>query len=333
MIRIPRKVSLRTRVIAGGSAFALTVVVSAVVLFSIGDAAWSSQQAAVTDFLEEQRIGDEINRNIMVQLAAMAGLSPGSDASLPSAFETAGDAVQTQLRVYLLRDLNQEERLQLEAMGQAHRHLEVAAFQASQLAALERDEEAREARQALFASAESFLLAADDFLALRQVGIERLHERQESRLRVIQLLAGGVATMALLGTLFLVLMLARRVVTPLEELAGASRTLSKGDFSIRIREGGMDREFHTVAHAFNEMAENLRNTTRNLERRNTELGRALETIQKTQAELIQSEKLGALGRMTAGLAHELNNPLASVLGYAQMLQAELRSDTSPDRVA
>lgn len=330
MTRTRRRLSLRSRVIAGGSAFALTVVVSAVVLFSIGNTAWTSQQTAVSDFMEEQRIGDEINRRVTAQLAAITGLAPGSGPSLPPAFEAAGDQVQTQLRLYLFRDLTPDERLQLEAIGQAHRHLEVAAFRASELAFLGREEEAQEARQALFASAESFLVATEGFLALRQAGFERLQERQEATLQVIRLLAGGVAAMALLGTLFLVLLLARRVVTPLEELASASRTISEGDFSVRVREEGMDREFHTVAHAFNEMAKNLRTTTRRLESRNEELGQALKTIQQTQGELIQSEKLGAMGRMTAGLAHELNNPLASVLGYAQMLQQDIQDQASMD---
>jgi|GEM_PF-4117465 len=330
MTRTRRRLSLRSRVIAGGSALALTVVVSAVVLFSIGNTAWTSQQTAVSDFMEEQRIGDEINRRVTAQLAAITGLAPGSGPSLPPAFEAAGDQVQTQLRLYLFRDLTPDERLQLETIGQAHRHLEVAAFRASELAFLGREEEALEARQALFASAESFLVATEGFLALRQAGFERLQERQEATLQVIRLLAGGVAAMALLGTLFLVLLLARRVVTPLEELASASRTISEGDFSVRVREEGMDREFHTVAHAFNEMAKNLRTTTRRLESRNEELGQALKTIQQTQGELIQSEKLGAMGRMTAGLAHELNNPLASVLGYAQMLQQDIQDQASMD---
>ena len=52
-------------------------------------------------------------------------------------------------------------------------------------------------------------------------------------------------------------------------------------------------------------------------------------MQATQAELIQAEKLGALGRMTAGLAHELNNPLASVLGYSELMASSLESDAPP----
>jgi two-component system NtrC family sensor kinase len=50
---------------------------------------------------------------------------------------------------------------------------------------------------------------------------------------------------------------------------------------------------------------------------------ALERLQSTQAQLLQAEKLSAIGQLVAGVAHELNNPLTSVIGYAQLLEDEL----------
>jgi PAS domain S-box-containing protein len=60
--------------------------------------------------------------------------------------------------------------------------------------------------------------------------------------------------------------------------------------------------------------------------------RAYEDLRRTQEQLLQSEKMSAVGQLIAGVAHELNNPLTAILGYAQLLESEGLGDRAADFV-
>ena len=58
-----------------------------------------------------------------------------------------------------------------------------------------------------------------------------------------------------------------------------------------------------------------------------ETRQALENLRRTQEQLLQSEKMAAVGQLISGVAHELNNPLTAILGYSQLLAANERTDS------
>src|SRR5947209_6574138 len=60
--------------------------------------------------------------------------------------------------------------------------------------------------------------------------------------------------------------------------------------------------------------------------------RAYEDLRRTQEQLLQSEKMSAVGQLISGVAHELNNPLTAILGYAQLLESEGLNDRASDFV-
>src|SRR6059058_3972862 len=61
--------------------------------------------------------------------------------------------------------------------------------------------------------------------------------------------------------------------------------------------------------------------------------KAYDDLRRAQEQLLQSEKMSAVGQLIAGVAHELNNPLTAILGYAQLLETENLSERATDFVA
>jgi two-component system NtrC family sensor kinase len=76
-------------------------------------------------------------------------------------------------------------------------------------------------------------------------------------------------------------------------------------------------------------ARQLRQMSEELAKTNEQLTATVDRLKSTQAQLLQAEKLSAIGQLVAGVAHELNNPLTSVIGFAQLLESELRSGDPP----
>jgi signal transduction histidine kinase len=67
-------------------------------------------------------------------------------------------------------------------------------------------------------------------------------------------------------------------------------------------------------------ARRLKHMSDELSKTNAQLTATVDRLKSTQAQLLQAEKLSAIGQLVAGVAHELNNPLTSVIGFAQLLE-------------
>jgi two-component system, NtrC family, sensor kinase len=136
----------------------------------------------------------------------------------------------------------------------------------------------------------------------------------EQPLRALHSTQQWLLLVSLLGILpgtALIWWLVRKTTAPLRALRDSAEAVGRGDFSRRVVVTSGD-ECGELALVFNRMTENVKNSRQELER-------MVETLKTTQAQLIQSEKLSGIGEFVAGVAHELNNPLTTVMGFSELL--------------
>jgi len=120
--------------------------------------------------------------------------------------------------------------------------------------------------------------------------------------------------------------ISRRLAMPVRALAEAARRMAGGERIEPIRSAGND-EIGLLADEFNQMAHEVSSLKENLEekvaQRTLQLEEKSGQLLAAQKELARSERLAGLGLLAAGVAHEINNPLAIIRGNAELLQASI----------
>ncbi len=126
----------------------------------------------------------------------------------------------------------------------------------------------------------------------------------------VNLLLFALLLIIVLGTIINV-KLATSIASPLRTLEKIAKKIAEGDFSETIEVKGKD-ELASLEIAFNQMEEKLKNALGSLEH-------AIGKLREKQAQLVEAEKLAAVGKLAAGIAHEINNPLTSVLTFSYLM--------------
>jgi signal transduction histidine kinase len=160
--------------------------------------------------------------------------------------------------------------------------------------------------------------------------------------RSMSVMLGSIA-LALALALGLVFLIVRDMVGPVRALEERSDEMARGELARPVPPSGEADEIGRLSFAFEEMRRALRDKLRSteslnidlerevrrrtevLEQRNAELHDALEKLRRAQDDLIRSEKLASMGRLVAGIAHEINNPVNAVINTLAPLEETIRT--------
>ena len=114
----------------------------------------------------------------------------------------------------------------------------------------------------------------------------------------------------------------RRLLSPIAQLKGGTARIAGGDFGHTVNLDAA-RELEELCGALNAMSTSLADYQQQTVEQVARLEDANVELQRAQAALIRSEKLAGVGRLAAGLAHEVGNPLSAVVGYIELLEQGL----------
>lgn len=139
----------------------------------------------------------------------------------------------------------------------------------------------------------------------------------------------GIALIGLVLIIFASFLMAKKIANPLRKLETVANQIATGDYKKEIHLEA-PREIENLATSINQMAKELETEKEELEAWGEKLEKKVqqrtEEIKKIHSQLFRSEKLASIGKLAAGVAHEINNPLTGILTNASLLKDDLADD-------
>ena len=157
----------------------------------------------------------------------------------------------------------------------------------------------------------AFLVASTGILML----LPRLQSPTQSAIYVLVILVLDILIFAAFGHF----LITKRVLEPIDRLVAGAESIAQGELESAVAEGET-HEINRLAQALNNMAQRLLHDQEQMAANIRSLDETNQLLTEARDAMVHSEKLASVGRLGAGIAHEVGNPLGAIIGYLGIIK-------------